>query len=84
METDRSEFSNPSDWGIYAEPGVRINFTGNFEIYGAYEYANNFENIHTGKVGAVLHFSENLGVEVFGRFSEDWTHSYGIGLRYTK
>jgi len=81
-ETGVPEF-NPSDWGVYVEPGIRVNLTGNLEVYGAYEYTSIFEsNLNAGKVGLVLHFSENLAFEAFGRFDDKWAHAYGGGLRF--
>ncbi|MCB1237587.1 MAG: outer membrane beta-barrel protein [Verrucomicrobiae bacterium] len=80
-ETDDPEF-DPADWGLFVEPGFRFNVTGNFELYAAYEFSAIYDtNFHAGKIGALLNISPTLGIEAFARLDEEWSHSYGAGVR---
>jgi hypothetical protein len=74
---------NADEWGLYVEPGVRINLGEKFEIYGAAEYSRILDvNMVNGKAGGVFFITPGFGVEVFGRFGGDWADQYGAGVRF--
>jgi hypothetical protein len=80
--TDLNNF-NPDEWGIYVEPGVRVNIAENFEIYGSAEYARILDiNMVSGKAGGLFYITPGFGVEVFGVFGGDWANYYGAGVRF--
>lgn len=74
---------NPSEWGFYVEPGVRINVGEKFEIYGGAEYSRILDmNMVNGKAGGVFYVTPGFGIEAFGRFGGDWAGQYGFGVRF--